>query len=378
MTAQVQTVKCPECGSHHVVCNGHRYYGDVSVQRYNCKDCRTRFSDPSSSLNIVRDNTEGSQQNNLEGLALAALEKDRTSAGLTENQTQNGYITDFAWKMKKRNKAANTIKNRVTYLNKLVRLGADLQKPETVETILATEEMTTAAKFNIVKIYHAFAKAYKIEWDPIAVDYQPKEAFDPLEEEIDLLINACSKATKTFLQVAKDTGARIGEIRKIQWTDIDEKNNTIAINHPEKGSKTRTVKVTEKTIAWVKNLKKNHGDYLFNPTFVSQRATFDKTRQKTAELTNNPRLLKIHFHTFRHWRASREYERAGDIYSVKKLLGHRAISSTDRYQHRNFSNADYVIKRPKTAQEEDELLTAGFEFVRYDHKEDAPVYRKRK
>jgi len=57
-----------------------------------------------------------------------------------------------------------------------------------------------------------------------------------LEEEIDLLINACSKVPATFLQTLKETGARCGEIRKIQWTDINENNRTIAINQPKKES----------------------------------------------------------------------------------------------------------------------------------------------
>ncbi len=300
------------------------------------------------------------------------------SCAVTENQTQDGLIVDFQWKMKKRNKAKSTIENRTLCLNKLVKLGADLTKPESVETVLATEELTSANKYNTVKAYVAFTKAFKIEWEPINVNYQPKEAFDPLEEEIDLLINACSKVTSTFLQVAKDTGARCGEIRKIQWTDINEKNHTIAINQPEKGSKTRTVKVTDKTLAMVKNLEKNHGDYIFNSRFVSQRKTFNLTRQKMAQITENPRLLKIHFHTLRHWRASREYERTGDIYAVKTLLGHKALSSTDRYQHGSYSNEEYVTKRPQTSQEEDILINAGFEFVRFDNKEDVPVYRKRK
>jgi integrase len=311
-------------------------------------------------------------------LALATLDETRTSAGLTGNQTQDGYIIDFAWKMKKRNKAASTIAIRTLYLSRLVKLGADLRNPDSVETVIATEEMPTASKYNAVKAYVAFTKAYKIEWEPIEVHYEPKEPFYPQEEEIDLLINSCSKVTSTFLQVAKDTGARIGEIRKIQWTDINEKNHTIAINHPEKGSKARTVKVTEKTLAMAKNLKKNHGDYLFNPTFTSQRKTFNKTREKMALITNNPRLLKIHFHTCRHWRASHEFERTGDIYEVKKLLGHKCISNTDRYQHGSYSNAEYVTKRPQTNQEEDELINAGFEFIRYDHKQDVPVYRRRK
>ena len=73
----------------------------------------------------------------------------------------------------------------------------------------------------------------------------------------------------------------------------------------------------------------------------------------------------------------REYEKAGDIYAVKQLLGHKSIQSTDRYQHGNFSSEEYITKWAKTKEEEN-LSNAGFTFVRYDLKEDAPIYRKRK
>jgi len=367
--------ECSNCHSKRNWKDGTRDTNLGSIQRFICQDCGYRFSKKSYiPYNLIMNSQLCAK---LEAKKLVDPQEIKTCA-VTGNQTQDGLIVDFQWKMKKRNKSKSTIENRTIHLNKLVKLGADLTKPESVETVLATEELTPANKYNTVKAYIAFTKAFKIDWDPIHVNYQPKEAFDPLEEEIDLLINACSKVTATFLQVAKDTGARCGEIRKIQWTDINEKNHTIAINQPEKGSKTRTIKVTEKTLAMVKNLKKNHGDYIFNSTFVSQRKTFNRTRQKMAQITSNPRLLKIHLHTFRHWRASREYERTGDIYAVKTLLGHKALSSTDRYQHGNYSNEEYVTKRSQTSQEEDTLINAGFEFVRFDNKEDVPIYKKRK
>jgi integrase len=338
------------------------------VQRYLCKnrECNLKFSEKSYKDCLLTDNSQLCAKRNAKKLVNS---QEIKTCAVTGNQTQDGLIVDFQWKMKKRNKSKSTIMNRTILLSKLVKLGADLTTPESVETVLATEEFTPANKYNTVKAYRAFTKTFKIDWEPIDVNYQPKEAFVPLEEEIDLLINASSKVTATFLQVAKDTGARCGEIRKIQWTDINEKDRTIAINQPEKGSKTRTVKVTEKTIAMVKNLKKIHGDYIFNPTFVSQRKT---------QITNNQRLLKIHFHSLRHWRASKEYERTGDIYSAKYIMGHKALSSTDRYQHGTYSSEEYITKRPKTSQEEDTLINAGFEFVRFDNKEDVPVYRKRK
>jgi integrase len=280
--------------------------------------------------------------------------------------------------MKKHGLANVTIINRTGWLNTLVFLGADLKNPDSVETILATEEIPIPTKRNIVGTYAAFAKAFKIDWEKVKVRYDPKEAFDPLEEEIDLLIGACGKVTSAFLQTLKDTGARIGEIRQLEWTDINEKNGTIAINHPGKGSRTRTVKVSPKTIAMLKNLSKKNRDYVFSPNSISIRTAFCKVRERLAERMQNPRLLKIHFHTLRHWRASREYEKTGDIYAVKELLGHKSLLSTDRYQHGVFKSDEYISKRPKTSLEEDALISAGFEYVRFDDRANEPIYRKRK
>ncbi len=44
----------------------------------------------------------------------------------------------------------------------------------------------------------------------------------------------------------------------------------------------------------------------------------------------------------------------------------------------NFGEDDYTVCRPRTSREEDELIKVGFEYVRYDAKEEAPIYRKRK
>jgi len=351
----------------------------LEVQRFKCASskCGHRFSEHTN-LNVKETDKESSQQNNpcKELELLAALDQKGTSVGI--NTTQQGLIVDFQWKMKKRQLTDVTITNRTIMLRELMNFGADLLKPETIETILATEKISIPTKYTMVKTYRAFTQAFKIDWDPVKIRYEPNEPFDPLEEEIDLLIASCGKISGAFLQTLKDTGARCGEIRQLQWTDINEKNNTIAINHPGKGSRTRTVKVTTKTIAMLKNLPKKNGDYVFSPNSVASRRGFDQTRKRIAEKMQNPRLLKIHFHTLRHWRASREYERTGDIYAVKDLLGHKSLMSTDRYQHGSFISDDYTTKRPKTSQEEDALISAGFEFVRFDDKEQVPIYRKRK
>jgi len=42
----------------------------------------------------------------------------------------------------------------------------------------------------------------------------------------------------------------------------------------------------------------------------------------------NPRILKITFHTLRHWKDTMEYNRTKDILYVKQVLGHKRIENT--------------------------------------------------
>jgi hypothetical protein len=90
----------------------------------------------------------------------------------------------------------------------------ELNNPETVETILATEKMTPASKREFVAAYCAYTKAFRIPWEPVKVNYEPKEAFSPLESEIDSLIAGCGRRTATLLQALKDTAARAGEMTR--------------------------------------------------------------------------------------------------------------------------------------------------------------------
>lgn len=378
MTEQIVTLKCPECGDSTPYSNGHRYAYGLEIRRFKCRVCGYRFSDPASKvLKVNPNNIEASQQNiTSRGFELLATQAEKETC--VGSNTQQGFIIEYQWKMQKRQLAANTIYNRSIWLKALTSKGADLKNPDSVETVLATEAFTPATKRNIINTYATFATAFKLSWEKPRNKYQPKMAFDPLEEEIDLLVNSSGKVLSAFLQLLKDSAMRAGEAKKIQWTDINEKNLTINVNSAEKGSNNRTVKVTEKTIVLLKRVPKNHGVYVFSPQCVSIRQSFVNKRKELAEKTQNPRLLQIHFHTLRHWRASREYEKTGDIYSVKNLLGHKSIINTDRYQHSVFTSDEYIHKRPKTPEEEDSLIDAGFEFIRYDQKTDTPVYRKRK
>lgn len=69
-------------------------------------------------------------------------------------------------------------------------------------------------------------------------------------------------------------------------------------------------------------------------------------------------------HTFRHWKAIREYRKTKDVLHVMQTLGHRSINNTLIYTHLvNFKDEDYTAKIVHSEQEVCQLKEAGFEFV---------------
>jgi integrase len=74
-----------------------------------------------------------------------------------------------------------------------------------------------------------------------------------------------------------------------------------------------------------------------------------------------------------------EYHKTKNIVYVQERLGHRSITSTMIYTHLvNFESDEYHHAHAKTLGEEDKLIDAGFELVRYDERQQIAIYRKRK
>jgi integrase len=386
-----QVLKCPECGSGRLYKDGLRYLTDgTTVQRWLCRNCGYRFSEKTplqkisncqinmpSALFSKRQVCELLTEESKNLAEVNARQETAQREGTTQTAEIRGKIVEFAWHLKKKGLAESTIRNRTQALNRLVEKGADLTNPDSVETILATESLTAATKTMYVESYRSFTRVFNIAWIPVKVKYEPKQPFIPLETELDQLIAGSGRRLAAFLQVLKDTGARAGEACKLKWTDINGENSTISINAPEKGSRSRTVKVSAKTLAMTNALPKKHGEYVFNPYRASLQDSFRRTRNKLARILQNPRLLQIHFHTFRHFKASMEYKRTRDILHVQRLLGHRALQNTEIYTHLiEFENDDYHVATAQTVEEAKKLIESGFEYI--TDMENVKLFRKRK
>ena len=192
-------------------------------------------------------------------------------------------------------------------------------------------------------------------------------------ELTDAALIACTgRKMSVLLQCLKDTGARIGETLRTEWTDIDFEKRVININHPEKHGNVRGIRVSDKLIAMLCRLPRDRG-MVFGSSWQTAHNSFGAQRKRAAEKLGNPRIMQIHFHTFRHWRATMEYHRTKDILKVMRLLGHKNIANTLVYtQLVEFEDDDkYYTAVANNVQDARKLLETGFEYV-CSHKDEMP------
>lgn len=200
------------------------------------------------------------------------------------------------------------------------------------------------------------------KWSPPIYRRVRQLPFIPNEGELDQLIAGCSRRMATFLQLLKETGMRSGEACQLKWSDIDLVNNCVRVI-PEKNSNPRNLPISNKLVSMLSAMPKDT-QRAFTYNTDAWIRNYSRQRKKIASKLKSPRLLQIHFHTFRHWKATMEYHKTKDILHVKEILGHKSINNTLLYtQLVVFKEDDFTARVAHSEQESCQLIEAGFEFV---------------
>lgn len=226
-----------------------------------------------------------------------------------------------------------TTKTRFKILTLIARNNVNLADPENVKLFIARrKEWSNGHKQIAVHAYGQYCKMQNIQWNAPFYDNNKTLPFVPTEKEIEALISGTSKKISTTLQALKETGFRIGELWSCKWTDLDEEKSTLKCK-AEKHGNPREVRVTRKLMNMLQALPKTN-DYIFgNTNLNNHRWRYDRQKTSLAKKLQNPRLKQIHFHTFRHYYATRLFSETKSLPIVMERLGHRNINSTMAYTH---------------------------------------------
>ena len=280
--ASTHIPNCPKCGSKKVWRNG--YYTPMfgeRVQRWFCRDCDFKFSDPKD-LAMAREALQQIQTIESKGLKTNSdlpsscqicvsetknltteLQSKTVPQGcelsIEQRQILQGKIVEFQWHLKKHNYSEDTYMPYGENLKFLVKNDADLLNVDSVKTVVTKLQKTDIRKYNLIKAYKAFMGYIGLKAELPTYTYIRTLPFIPRETEIDQLIAGCcsySKQMSIFLQLLKETGARMGEAWRLTFGDIGDVAKTVSIK-AEKGSNSRLNKISDKLIMLMFSLNKN-------------------------------------------------------------------------------------------------------------------------
>jgi integrase len=289
-------------------------------------------------------------------------------------------LTQFMIYLQKQAYAEQTIRTKYKILKVMLKDNVNLAYPEQVKLYIARKQTwSNGHKILAVYTYNEYAKMKGIEWTMPLYKHDETLPFVPTEKEIDTLINGTAKKLSTALQALKETGFRIGELWNCKWTDIDEEKNTLKCR-AEKHGKPRETKISAKLISRLNALPKTN-DFIFGNTPLNGiRWSFDKQKRALAEKLRNPRLKQIHFHTLRHYYATRLYSETKSILEVQAKLGHRRIDSTMVYTHIvqfDEESQNYYHATAKDEKEAGQLIDNGWTYI-CTTPQNIMMFRKRK
>jgi integrase len=291
----------------------------------------------------------------------------------TKDLDQNSAVIDFLWQMKRKNYSEETILHYGYNLKALIKLGVNLFDPQSfIDKMTETsDKKTNIRKYNLRKAYRAFMTYRKIEAVIPKYKFKRPLPYIPPEKYLDQLIASCqSDQMSIFLLTLKETGARPGEVFKLEWVDIDAANKTINISHPEKGSNPRVLPISDNLLQLFQNLPHVKQNFIFNyKNKYCVGKSFRVMRAGAIAKLANPELRKIDFYTFRYWRATEEYDRSHKDYdAVIYLLGHNSLRYVLLYKqlgkNRRFGRGqEYIVREARNRKDISSLLADGFEYV---------------
>ncbi|MGA2682068.1 MAG: tyrosine-type recombinase/integrase [Candidatus Bathyarchaeia archaeon] len=380
---------CPECGSTRVFKDGFRKAPSNAsspepIQRFRCADYGHRFSEHLV-LNTVQDNKESNHLSASGAKKMVSTTELKTVAEMERTPTENELraapqIEKLLIQLKNDGRKPGTVKNYRKMFNRLLKEKADLFNPENVKSILADLPNKPRAKKNMVSMLDQWFQLNEIKWRRPTYTGESEKPHIATEQQLDILITALGKKTATYCQLLKDTGARPGELSAVTWESFNYQMKTVRISAAEKGSNSRILPITAKTIEMLANLPQRKGRLFANAD--DMRSNFFLQRRRIAKEKATPEILLISFKTFRHWKGTMIQHLTHNPWDVKLQLGHKSIKSTETYidiEKMVFMSQDdgkFDVKIADTLDDAVKLLEVGFEY--HCEVEGHKIFRKRK
>lgn len=209
-------------------------------------------------------------------------------------------------------------------LYRYVELRAREVSPGTVNRDVACIKSMFSHAVEVGKIEaHPLVRFPMLPVDEISRPLLTVEEFRRLVESMDRLPLAAMTA------LMGETALRRGEALQLKWDRINLRDEVIGLQHTKNG-RVRHVPLSDYAIEWLQQLVRYvNCPYVFvNPRTGKRWKSPEKAFQRGRE---GAKLTWVGFHDLRRFRAVQWVRLGLDVETVRKLLGHRDIQTTQLY-----------------------------------------------
>lgn len=223
-----------------------------------------------------------------------------------------------------------------------------------VDLMRRNRKSSVARKLSALKRFFRFAlQSGAVTIDPTAGVKTPKRDKQlPVHLSVDdmfRLLEAPDPKTpagrrdRAILEVAYSCGLRVGELVRLNWTDIDAALGVVRVRG--KGNKERIVPIGKKALEALERYRSSLPQLCGGRTwdsdavFVNQRGG-RLTVRSVARAVDSHTLAsgvrtKMSPHAIRHSFATHLLGAGADLRAIQELLGHASLSTTQKYTHVN-------------------------------------------
>lgn len=174
-----------------------------------------------------------------------------------------------------------------------------------------------------------------VAFNPVSRVKRPKEdntivRYLTPDEEL-RLFKVLPERLKPIVTTALHTGMRKGELLNLAWADVDLDQRLILVRNT-KSNRKRYIPMNDELLELLKGLAHTEEDL---HVFVNQKTTdvYKDIKKAWMNAIAKAKIVKFRFHDLRHTFASRLVQAGKSLLAVQMLLGHKDVTTTQRYSH---------------------------------------------
>ena len=293
--------------------------------------------------------------------------------------------------MERNGRTPKTVQTIAKTLKRLAKT-CNLNNPEEVKAEIARyiknngRLPTNNYRNKMAEAYNRYCNYYQIEWEKPHYTKEDRAIIPPTKQRIEMLIASAKNPMSLKLDISYRTGYRPIEIagnKGLTVRDFDPTQKTLTARIT-KGCNARPPakigdQLTTRLQAYIQEHNLKSDDLLF-PSDSSDRYTnaFIKFKKRLAQKLNDPTIANIRLYDIRHAYTTRKLLQYNNAETVRIIMGHKCLNTTQRYLHLlNLEDGEWIVEGTTDKKRVQELLEQDYTY-QLTTPEGTMMFKKRK